>query len=68
MERFVNLVSNHSQRFLFFVLAAGMVAILLIAARDVPLSGGQKLTLLLSTVGLAALSTWIIGWGEEATV
>ena len=39
-----------------------MVAILLVAARDVALEPGQRLTLVVSTVLLAAASVWIINW------
>jgi hypothetical protein len=49
------------------VLAIGMVIILIIAARDVGLTPGQWLFLILATIGLAGLCVWIIGWesGED---
>lgn len=46
------------------VLAAGMVAILLWAARDVDLLVHQRLFLVLATIGLAGLCAWIIGWED----
>lgn len=47
------------------ILAAGMVAILLVAARDVPLLLSQRLWLVIATVGLAGLCVWIISWEDD---
>ncbi len=51
----------------WIALAAGMVIILIIAARDVGLLWNQWLFLILATIGLAGLCVWIIGWesGDE---
>ncbi len=51
----------------WIALAIGMVIILIIAARDVGLTPGQWLFLILATIGLAGLCVWIIGWesGDE---
>ena len=46
----------------WIALAAGMVIILIIAARDVGLLWNQWLFLILATIGLAGLCVWIIGW------
>ncbi len=46
----------------WFVLAVFMVPMLLWAAKDVGLLPGQLATLVASTVLLAGLCAWIIGW------
>lgn len=48
----------------WFVLAAGMVAILVWSARDVGLLPHQWAALIVATIGLAGLCVWIIGWEE----
>lgn len=52
----------HPRLATWLVLAIGMVAILLWAARDVDLLAHQRLVLVLATVGLAGLCAWIINW------
>jgi hypothetical protein len=44
------------------VLAVGMVAILIWAAKDVGLLPGQWAALIVATVLLAGLCVWIINW------
>ena len=46
----------------WFVLAVFMVPMLLWAAKDVGLLPGQLAALVVSTVLLAGLCVWIIGW------
>ena len=46
----------------WLVLSIGMVAMLLFAARDTGLRPEQLATLALSTIVLAGLCVWIIGW------
>jgi hypothetical protein len=58
-------VERHPQLVAWFVLAAGMVAILLWSARDVGLLAGQRLALVIATILLAGLCVWIIGWEDE---
>ncbi len=51
---------RHPRLGAFLGLSAAMVAVLLIAARDVPLEPGQRAALITSTVLLSALCVWII--------
>jgi hypothetical protein len=54
--------SDHPRLLAWLVLAVGMVAILIWAAKDVGLLAGQWVALIVSTVLLAGLCVWIIGW------
>lgn len=65
MSTLKEFVGRHPQLTAWFVLAVGMVAILLWSARDVGLLPGQTLALVVATVLLAGLCIWIIGWEEE---
>ncbi|MBN1285813.1 MAG: hypothetical protein JXB47_10480 [Anaerolineae bacterium] len=47
------------------VLAIGMVAILLFEARDVGLTFGQWLALVVATVLVAGACIWIVSWEDE---
>jgi predicted tellurium resistance membrane protein TerC len=59
-------VNRHPQLAAWFVLAVGMVAILLWAAKDVGFEVGQWAVLIVTTILLAGLCIWIIGWnGQE---
>lgn len=58
-------VGRHPQLTAWFVLAVGMVAILLWSARGVGLLPGQILALVVATILLAGLCIWIIGWEDE---
>lgn len=55
-------VERHPQIVAWVVLAIGMVGMLLYAARDVDLLPRQLAVLIISTIGLAGLCVWIIGW------
>jgi hypothetical protein len=55
-------VSRHPRLVSWFVLALGMVIMLLWAARDVGLLPGQMAALVVATILLAGLCVWIIGW------
>jgi hypothetical protein len=55
-------ISNHPRLVSWFVLALGMVIMLLWAARDVGLLPGQMVALVIATILLAGLCVWIIGW------
>lgn len=55
---------EHPRLAAWFVLAIGMVAILVWSARDVGLLPGQWAALIVATIGLAGLCIWIIGWEE----
>jgi hypothetical protein len=54
--------SRHPRLLAWLVLAVGMVAILTWAAKDVGLLAGQWAALIVSTILLAGLCVWIIGW------
>lgn len=60
-----DILSSHPQVALFGGLAPAMVAVLLVASRDVALEPGQRTTLIISTVLLAALCVWIVHWESE---
>ena len=57
-------VGQHPRLAAWVVLAVGMVAILIWSARDVGLTAGQWVALIVATVGLAGLCVWIIGWED----
>lgn len=54
--------NRHPRLVAWLFLALGMVLILLWAARDVGLLPGQLAALVVSTIILAGLCVWIIGW------
>ena len=49
----------------WLLLAAGMVAILLVASREVELLASQRAWMVVATILLAALCAWIISWEDE---
>jgi hypothetical protein len=55
-------VTKHPRLVSWFVLALGMVIMLLWAARDVGLLPTQLAALVVATILLAGLCVWIIGW------
>jgi len=55
-------VSRHPRLMAWLALAAAMVGMLLWAAKDVGLLPGQLAFLVISTIALAGLCVWIIGW------
>ena len=55
-------ISQHPRLVAWFVLAVFMVPMLLWAAKDVGLLPRQLAALVVSTVLLAGLCAWIIGW------
>jgi len=55
-------ISEHPRLVSWFVLALGMVIMLLWAAKDVGLLPGQMIALVVATILLAGLCVWIIGW------
>lgn len=59
-------VNRHPQLTAWVVLGVGMVAILIWSAKDVGLEAGQWAALIVTTIFLAGLCVWIIGWnGDE---
>lgn len=63
-SRLQSLWQAHPRLVTWLVLAVGMVVILLYAARDAELLPGQRLVLVVATVALAGLCTWIISWEQ----
>lgn len=55
-------ISKHPRLTSWFVLAVGMVIMLVWSARDVGLLPGQMFALIVATILLAGLCVWIIGW------
>ena len=55
---------EHPRLLAWLVLAVGMVVILIWAAKDVGLLAGQWAALIVSTILLAGLCVWIIGWED----
>jgi hypothetical protein len=60
-----NFVNRHPQLTAWAVLAVGMVIILIWSAKDVGLELGQWAALVVSTILLAGLCVWIIGWDND---
>ncbi len=58
-------ISRHPQLSAWFVLAVGMVAILLWSVKDVGLLSSQVFALTIATILVAGLCVWIIGWEDE---
>jgi hypothetical protein len=65
METIKNWIRAHPNLTAWFVLAMGMVAILLWEARDVGLESLQWFWLVLVTVLVAGACIWIISWGDD---
>ncbi len=62
MSQIQRWVVRHPMLLAWLVLAVGMVAMLLYAARDVDLLATQRLALVVATVGLAGACVWILTW------
>ncbi|MBK8988047.1 MAG: hypothetical protein IPM39_18590 [Chloroflexi bacterium] len=65
METIKKTVTNHPNLSAWFVLALGMVLILLYEARDVGLETMQWFWLILITILVAGACIWIISWGDN---
>lgn len=65
MSAIKQFVTHHPRLAAWFVLALGMVIILVISARDVGLLPGQWAALIVATIGVAGLCVWIIGWEDK---
>jgi hypothetical protein len=60
MQTFREMFEARPRLWSWIVLAAGMVILLLIAAKDVPLELTQRGALVVATIVLAGLCVWII--------
>lgn len=65
MESLKNWITNHPNLSAWFVLALGMVILLVYEARDVGLQGSQWFWLIVVTILVAGACIWIISWGDE---
>ncbi len=65
MSAIKQFVTQHPRLTAWFVLAVGMVIILVISARDVGLLPGQWAALIVATILVAGLCVWIIGWEDK---
>jgi hypothetical protein len=65
METIKKTVTSHPNLSAWFVLALGMVLILLYEARDVGLQTMQWFWLIVITILVAGACIWIIGWGDS---
>jgi hypothetical protein len=60
-----NWIMQHPNLSAWFVLALGMVGLLVYEARDVGLQGSQWFWLIVVTILVAGACIWIISWGED---
>lgn len=58
-------ISKHPNLSAWFVLALGMVILLLYEAQDVGLQGSQWFWLVVITILVAGACIWIISWGDD---
>ena len=65
MDGLKNWVTNHPNLSAWFVLALGMVILLVYEARDVGLQGSQWFWLIVVTILVAGACIWIISWGDD---
>ena len=56
---------EHPRLSMWIVLSIGMVIIMVLAARQVGFDSGQWAWLIIVTIGLAGVCTWIISWEDE---
>ena len=61
----VRWVEAHPRLSAWFVLALGMVILLVVNAYDVGLLPGQWAALIIATILVAGACIWIIGWEDE---
>ena len=62
MSSLIKGLREHPGLLMWFVLSAGMVIMVLYAAKDVGFQPGQMVALIIATVILAGLCVWIINW------
>ncbi len=65
MDKIKNTVMKHPNLSAWFVLALGMVLILVYEARDVGLQTSQWFWLVVVTILVAGGCIWIISWGDD---
>ena len=62
MSSLIQRIRAHPNLVMWFLLALGMVLMVLYAAKDVGFQPLQTLALVIATVILAGLCVWIINW------
>jgi hypothetical protein len=65
MNTLKNIIMTHPNLAAWFVLALGMIIILLFEARDVGLEGMQWFWLIVITTLVAGACVWIVSWGDD---
>lgn len=65
MESLKNWIKKHPNLTAWFVLALGMVILLVIEARKVGLEASQWFWLIVVTILVAGAAIWIISWGDD---
>ena len=65
MNALKNWIKKHPNLTAWFVLALGMVIILVVEARDVGLENSQWFWLIIVTILVAGAAIWIISWGDD---
>lgn len=65
MQSIVNWIRQHPNLSAWFVLALGMVILLVIEARDVGLEASQWFWLIVVTILVAGACIWIVSWGDD---
>jgi hypothetical protein len=58
-------ITKHPNLTAWFVLALGMVLLLIFEARDVGLVASQWFWLIVVTILVAGAAIWIISWGDD---
>lgn len=67
MKRVAQFIDRHPRLMMWFVLAVGMVLILLLTSRHVAMLWTQRLALAVIAILLAGGCAWIIGWDSETS-
>ncbi len=65
MDSLKNWIMKHTSLSAWFVLALGMVVLLVYEARDVGLESSQWFWLIVITILVAGACVWIISWGDD---
>jgi len=65
MNRVRRLWDSHPNLISWALLAAGMVIIVMLAARSVGFKAGQWAALIAATIALAGLCVWILSWEDH---
>ena len=65
MQLAIKWIRHHPNLSAWFVLALGMVILLVIEARDVGLEASQWFWLIVVTILVAGACIWIVSWGDD---